>query len=156
MQVRLWVLVEVLWSCEALLIDNVRGTNAQGILGEQLLAASAVGGDVDDVDLVSLIEVVRSPAFTIVGCIQSLCACVDTCRDENNREWLVDLFGRRQLLDVKLVAPHLLAWNARVDVTTTNVKGISMVCRFLAATFWADGLETTAISVACTVRAILC
>lgn len=145
MEVCLWVLVEIFGSCEALLIDGVCGTNAQRVFGEKLLATSAIGSDINNIDLVALVKVVGSPTLAIVGRIQPLCACVDTRRDEDHRVRLVDLFGRRQLLDIQLVAPHLLAWDARVDIATADVEDVALVRRFLAATFWADAIDTSAV-----------
>jgi hypothetical protein len=63
MQLCLWVLVEVFRSCESLLVDDVYGANAQRILGEKLLATSAVGSDINNIDQVALVKVVGGPSL---------------------------------------------------------------------------------------------
>lgn len=145
MCVCLWVLVEVFRSCEALLVDRVCRADAQRVLGEKLLATSAVGSDINNVDLVALIKVIGSPSLAIVWRVQPFCARIDTRRDEDHRVRLVGLASGRQLLDIQLVAPHLLARDAGVDVTATDVEEVSLVCRFLAATSWADAFDTSAV-----------
>lgn len=125
-----------------------------------MLATSSIGSDINNVDLIALVKVVGSPPLAIIWCVQPLCACVDTCRDEDHWVWLVDLVGGCQFFDIELVAPSLLTRNAGVDIATTNIEEISLVSRFLAATFRADAFDASAIntirSEACEVDAVLC
>lgn len=146
MEVCLRVLVEVFWGCKSLLVDDVRGSNAERVLGQELLATSAVGSYVNDVDLIALVKVVGSPTLTIVRRVQPFCACVDACGNKHHWVRLVDFLSRRQLLNVELVAPHLLAGDAGVDIATTYVKGVSLVCGFSAATLWADAFGSDAVA----------
>lgn len=129
-----------------MLVDNICRTNASRKFGEKLLAAPAIGCDINNVYLVTLIKIVRSPSFAVVRRVQPLCAGVDTRRDEDHGVRLVGLVGRRQLLDIELIAPHLLAWDARINIATTDVEEISLVRSFLAATSWANAIDTTAVA----------
>lgn len=54
----LGILVEVLWGCEALLVDDVCRPETEGIFGQCLLATAAVACDINDIHLVALIKVV--------------------------------------------------------------------------------------------------
>jgi hypothetical protein len=145
MDVCLGVVVEVFRSCEALLIDDIGRTEAERVLGEKLLATSAVGSNIDDVDLVALVEVVGSPTFAVVWRIQPFRACVDARRNEDHRIRFIGLSGGRELLNVELVAPHLLARDSGVDIATADVKEVSLVRRLLTATFGADAFDTSAV-----------
>jgi hypothetical protein len=141
----LGILVEVFWGSEALLIDDVCRPETEGIFGQGLLAAAAVAGDVNDIHLVALIEIIRCPALAVVGRVEPFCAGVDSCGDKEHRVGLSRLFGGGQFLDVELVTPHLLARNTGVYITAADVEGVTVVGSFLGAALWADGFDACAV-----------
>lgn len=73
MQVCLRVLVELFWGDETLSVDDIGRAKAKRVLGDGLLTASTVGGDVNNVDLVALVKVVGRPSLAVVRCVQPFC-----------------------------------------------------------------------------------